>query len=292
MVECGLASDEAGSNVRASSIIRASVDRARSAISKYNEETGEINRKKKLIAGCIPPLTECYFANKVPSSVNNLMPEYTVILSTLLDCNVDILLAETLSTAREAIAILRSLSGINEKLGRGKSSHTIPPLWMSFTIHDNSPTKLRSDELLETACKSIIQEADYLNIPLEAVGINCSAPSAISKAVPILTRILEGTSIKVCAYGNCFKTTTSEWISSLDNNDDSGGGTSITTEKTACGKVSICAGDYDEEGYLVPDAYAKYTSEWAKSGAQIIGGCCGSRPKHMAKVNNNAMCCR
>ena len=292
MVECGLASDEASSNGRAVSIIRASVDRARSAVSKYNDKTAEAerNQKKKLIAGCIPPLTECYFANKVPSSVNNLMPEYTVVLSTLLDCHVDILLAETLSTTREAIAILRSLSSINEEMGRVKAGHTIPPIWMSFTIHDDSPTKLRSDELLETACNSIIQESDYLNLPLEAVGINCSAPRAISKAVPILTRILEGTSIKVCAYGNCFKTTTSEWISSLDDNGDSVDSTSITTDKTVCGEVSICVGDYDEEGYLVPDAYAKYTSEWAKSGAQIIGGCCGSRPKHMAKVINNTCC--
>ena len=44
------------------------------------------------------------------------------------------------------------------------------------------------------------------------------------------------------------------------------------------------AEDYDEEGYLLPDAYAKFAREWVGSGATTIGGCCGSRPQHMKKV--------
>lgn len=278
MIECGLATDEAGSNIRASELIRSSVDRARSAVSKYNEENGMGGNRKKLIAGCVPPLTECYFANKVSASKNDLLSEYMVILSTLLDCNVDILLAETLSTTREALAILRSLSDIQRM---GQHNNNIPPLWMSFTIHDDGPTKLRSDESLETACQSIIHEANSLNLPLEAVGVNCSAPNAISNAVPILAKITERTNIKVCAYGNCFQTTTSEWMRSLDDNNDGGDESAEKMEKQ---KMELREKDYDEEGYLMPDAYATYTFEWAKSGARIIGGCCGSRPRHMDEV--------
>jgi len=216
-------------------------------------------------------LTECYFAKKVPTSINDLIPEYMTVVSTLLDCKVDILLAETISTAREALAILRSISGI-QKLG----NHHIPPLWISLTIHDNRPTKLRSDEALEVACQTIIREANSLDLPLEAIGVNCSAPSAISIAVPILAKIVVGTKIKVCAYGNCFRTTTSEWMNSLD--EDSKG------QEESCTKDEIKETDYDGEGYLTPDAYAKYASKFVESGATVIGGCCGSRPKHMYAV--------
>ena len=277
MTACGLATDKDSANIRASQLIKASVDRAKAAIAKYYDKhnTGQENKcnNKKLIAGCIPPLSECYFANKVSTNIDTMISEYTVIITTLLECNVDILLAETLSTAREAIAILRSLSAnVQQKM---------PPIWMSFTIHDDRPTALRSDELLEDACQSIIQEANKLHLPLAAVGINCSAPYAISNALPILTNITEGTNIKVSAYGNCFQTTTSEWITSLDGDakccDDT------TSEEMT--KAKLDSHDYDDEGYLLPDSYAKFVVEWAKSGANIIGGCCGSRPNHLCKVS-------
>lgn len=277
MMEGGIATDDAHSICRASQFIVASVDRARAAINKHDKLAGERTNK---IAGCVPPLTECYFANLVPSSVDRLMSHYAVILSTLLKCNVDILLAETLSTTREAQAILHSLHNImNQRIEK----RDFPPLWMSFTIRDDEPTMLRSDELLETACRSIIEEATNLNLPLEALGINCATPSAISKALPILTKLVEGTNIKVCAYGNCFKTTTSEWIRSL-----SLGATSTVSASTGEQQSNIlldsCSEDYDDEGYLKPEIYAKFASEWAELGARIIGGCCGSRPIHMRNV--------
>jgi S-methylmethionine-dependent homocysteine/selenocysteine methylase len=274
MVECGLATNDSDSKQRASQLIIAAVDRARAAILKYNENVRADNRKK-MIAGCVPPLTECYFSSKVPLSIDCLIPEYTVILSTLLECNVDLLLAETLSTHREAQAILRSLNCIHQT-GR----HRIPPLWLSFTVHDDRPSKLRSDEPLDMVCQSILREATILNLPLEAVGINCSAPSAISYAVPILAKLVEGTAIKVCAYGNCFKTSTSEWIQTRNDNANDRNSECTAEQRT---EVEICAKDYDEEG-LTPDAYAAAAIEWARSGARIIGGCCGSRPKHMSKV--------
>ena len=274
MIECGLATNDVDSKQRASQLIIAAVDRARAAIAKFNENVGA-DKRKTMIAGCVPPLTECYFSSKVPLSIDCLIPEYTAILLTLLECNVDILLAETLSTIREAQAILRSLNCIHQM---GK--HRIPPLWLSFTVHDDQPSKLRSDEPLDMVCQSILHEATILNLPLEAVGINCSAPSAISHAVPILAKLVEGTAIKVCAYGNCFKTSTSEWIQTL-NDDANDRNSECTAEQRT--EVEICAEDYDEEG-LTPDAYAAAAIEWARSGARIIGGCCGSRPKHMSKV--------
>ncbi|KAL7531046.1 hypothetical protein ACHAXR_007687 [Thalassiosira sp. AJA248-18] len=271
MIECGLAADEAGSKRRASELIRASVDRARSAITKYRQGVRS-NTQKQLIAGCVPPLTECYFANRVPPSTDYLIPEYTVILSSLLG-KVDILLAETLSTTREALAILRSLSSI-----QNTGTYRIPPLWVSFTVHDDVPTQLRSGEPLEMACRTIISQSSSLSLPLQSIGINCSTPSAISYAVPILTKLVEGTHIKVSAYANCFRTTTSEW---MREEEGECGDVSCTTSVKETNK---CAEDYDEEGYLLPDAYVKVASKWVEGGATIIGGCCGSRPSHLNQV--------
>lgn len=277
MIESGLATDVAASRIHASQLISASVDRARAAVATYNNASGERHRNTKQIAGCIPPLTDCYFSNLVPSSVDHLISDYTCILSTLLDCNADILLAETLSSIREAHAILRSLHNINNQ---NMEKRNIPPIWMSFTIHDDQPTMLRSNELLETACISIIEESTNLKLPLDAIGINCSTPTAISKAVTMLTTFTEGRNIKVCAYGNCFKTTTSEWMNSLGKDNTA----STSTAEQQINIANSCSLDYDEEGYMLPEVYAKFACEWAQAGADIIGGCCGSRPMHMKKV--------
>ena len=78
MIECGQVVDEDSSSKRASELMTASVDRARSAIEKYEVEFEGKGQKRRMIAGCVPPLTECYFANKVPSSIEDfLIPEYT-----------------------------------------------------------------------------------------------------------------------------------------------------------------------------------------------------------------------
>lgn len=265
MIECGLAADEGDANSRASKLISAAVDRAKAAVSKYNKVHCDARRSKQ-IAGCVPPITECYFAEKVPCA-EELIPGYKLIISTLVESGVDILLAETLSTIREANAILQAVSS-NEQ------ARSLP-LWMSFTVHDDQSTLLRSGEPLVDACQSIMKEAASLNISIEAIGVNCSTPSAISSALDILTKELGDTGIKCMVYGNCFQTTTSEWIRSLNNE---------STDASSVGMNASRSGEYDANGYLLPEAYAKYAKAWATAGATIIGGCCGCNPKHMKAV--------
>ena len=130
-------------------------------------------------------------------------------------------------------------------------------------------------------------ESISLDLPLEAIGINCAAPGAISTAVRILANIVEKSEIKVCAYGNCFWTTTSDWMDSLYKDLEEGNNNSATTEIT---HTKYCAlKDYYDAGYLLSDSYARYAREWASAGATIIGGCCGIRPIHMHQVFVNAL---
>lgn len=280
MIECGLATNDDESHRRASELIAASVDRARAAISKYETEVeavdsaaGRKNRSRRLIAGSIPPLTECYFSAAVSSSVDGMILEYKTIISTLIDCEVDILLAETLSTTREATAILRAVSEVNKMKGRPP-----PPIVISFTIHDDRPSLLRSGECLQGACRDVIEEAKLLGLTLEAVGVNCATPKAISHAVPIISRTAEGTKTRICVYGNCFKTTTTEWINSLDSDDGDG------KNKDAGIQIINDELEYDNDGYMLADVYAKYAMVWLEQGASFIGGCCGSRPEHIHAI--------
>ena len=39
----------------------------------------------------------------------------------------------------------------------------------------------------------------------------------------------------------------------------------------------------DPRGYL-PERYAQFASEWIDMGAQVVGGCCASRPQHIAAL--------
>lgn len=264
MLECGLASNETDAFHRAAMLIKSSVDRAMNAVSNFENTNGKGTGQKKRIAGCVPPLTECYFGDKVPSSVESMVPEYELIISTLLESNVDMLLCETLSTVREGLAIMEAL--------KIRDSPQIP-IWFNFTIKDDEPSKLRGGESLEDACIHLITVAASLKLPLEAIGINCSAPYAISKALSHISHLAER--IKLCAYGNCFQTTTSEWMESLKDG---------SSQSKVTNSVIISSKDYDHNGYLLPCAYARYASQWTKLGAKIIGGCCGCRPEHMKQV--------
>jgi S-methylmethionine-dependent homocysteine/selenocysteine methylase len=100
--------------------------------------------------------------------------------------------------------------------------------------------------------------------------------------------------VQIIAYGNCFKTTTSEWIErSLKNEENAvtdGSNNACTLEQRSTEKIMdnniTCANndDYDDNGILTIDAYSRYACEWARLGARIIGGCCGCSPMHMQQV--------
>jgi S-methylmethionine-dependent homocysteine/selenocysteine methylase len=36
---------------------------------------------------------------------------------------------------------------------------------------------------------------------------------------------------------------------------------------------------------LEPESYAVHAARWIKTGATVVGGCCGTRPAHIAKIH-------
>lgn len=235
------------------------------------------------VAGTVPPLTECYKPLLVPKDANTLVDGYNFLLSVLIEEGADILLAETLSTTREGVAIVRAMAQLVDN-GKTTNNNT-PILAISMTIDDfEHPPVLRSGERLDQAIGSILQESRDRGIPLWGIGVNCASPTAVTKAVPCIQAALQKSSVfpapRIMAYANAFRTTTSEWLASLeDDSKVSGSGEHVKVEA-----VSPLPGEYDSEGLMLPDAYARYAQAWKDSGVSVIGGCCGCSPNHLRAI--------
>ncbi|KAI8466981.1 MAG: Homocysteine S-methyltransferase [Monoraphidium minutum] len=203
-----------------------------------------------LIAGSLPPLKESYQWEGLDPP-DEMRAQYRELAEALAP-HADVLLAETLSTAAEAAAVAAATA----RLGK--------PLWVSFTLEDSTAARLRSGELLAAAAAATA----LLAAPhLEALLINCCAPQAASAALPAL-RAAAPPRLRVGAYANGFRTTTSQWLA---------GGRAPELE--------VDEADYDTaSGLITPAAYARFAGAWARRGAALVGGCCGVGPEHIRAV--------
>jgi S-methylmethionine-dependent homocysteine/selenocysteine methylase len=121
---------------------------------------------------------------------------------------------------------------------------------------------------------SVLQDAAAAvsHLPgLQAVLVNCCSPQAVAAAIPRLTRCAP-VGVRVGGYANGFKTTTSQWLASSGEGCESGG------------FVLPPAEEYDGEGMILPEAYARHVATWRDFGASIVGGCCGVGPQHIACI--------
>jgi S-methylmethionine-dependent homocysteine/selenocysteine methylase len=123
---------------------------------------------------------------------------------------------------------------------------TNKPVWVAFSVSDDSPLQLRSGESLLDAVNAIMP------LSPDAILLNCSQPEAISKALCLLSDL----KVPIGAYANGFVSVTSLFP-----------GTTVETLET--------------RQDLNPQQYKKYAQEWLDNGAAIIGGCCEIGPKHI-----------
>lgn len=158
---------------------------------------------------------------------------------------VDLWQAETVSCIDEARAIVSAVA------------HSDKPLWLSFSLIDDldhaSPL-LRSGESLDSALDfALVAKAD-------ALLFNCSLPEVIGKALAVVgpMRDQQAPELQLGGYGNTF---TPREPSAESNSDNA-----------------------ELRAEITPEHYAKITAEWERSGATIIGGCCGVGPEHIAAL--------
>jgi homocysteine S-methyltransferase len=230
-------------------LTQAAANLARTAADQANHGGGR-GRQKVQVAGSLPPLGESYSTQGGQRAAELAQPLYTEIAAILAPA-VDILLCETMASSHEAWAAASAAAA------------TGLPTWVALTLEDSEAGLLRSGEPVADVA------ARLAALPgVEAVLLNCSAPQAISAALLRLRAALPN-AMRIGAYGNGFRRTTSEWLAE--------------GRRAHLPELPRDPGDYQGET-ITPEAYARFAKSWADAGATIIGGCCGVGPEHIAAV--------
>lgn len=128
------------------------------------------------------------------------------------------------------------------------------PVWVSWTLHEDRSGRLRSGESVTDAAAALA------NLPVTGALCNCCAPESITAAIPALQGI--GMS-HIGGYANTFQPVPEDWT--LDGAGETDGLLGLRTD-------------------LDPPAYAEYVADWLAAGATVVGGCCGTRPAHIAQL--------
>ena len=128
------------------------------------------------------------------------------------------------------------------------------PVWVSWTLAEDGSGHLRSGETIAEAARKIA------HLPVSGFLANCCAPESIDDAMPQLTALNGGIA---GGYANTFKPVPKDW--KLDG------------EKPSDGLLPT-------RDDLDPERYAGHARKWLEAGARVIGGCCGTGPKHIARL--------
>lgn len=160
--------------------------------------------------------------------------------------HVDLWLGETISSVVEATDLVAAARGAGPD-----------EIWVSFCLH-NEPVgddaELVSREPLADAVAAVIDDVD-------AVLFNCCRPEVIDTAIPELAALVadHGKALRLGAYANAFV---------------AGDG-----DGYAANEVVL-----DHRADLTPHSYADMLDRWIDAGLDIVGGCCGIRPDHIAEL--------
>lgn len=195
-----------------------------------------------LVAGCIPPVLGSYRPDLF--SVEQAKPLLELLIKNQ-EVDVDIWLAETISSIAEAAMI------------KARTVATGKPTWIAFTVKDEITTEsnLRSGESVYDAVSQIAGQN------VSAILFNCSRVEVMQTALMTAKQALIDQGIEdevqLGVYANNFPP-----IGDLhEANEDEG--------------ISGIRAD------ITPKKYSEFASSWIKSGASIIGGCCGVSPEYI-----------
>ena len=118
------------------------------------------------IAGSLPPLATSYRPEEVGED-GELLSQYREMAARLAP-HVDLLLCETLSSAREARAAATA------------ATETGQTVWLSWTLQGQHPNRLPSGEHLDEAFDAIA------DLKVDAYLVNCCGANFVTRAVPLL----------------------------------------------------------------------------------------------------------
>ncbi len=198
------------------------------------------------VAGSLPPLETSYRADLVLA--DEVLAEEYGHLARLLAPRVDILLCETMASAREARAAARAACAA------AAMAPDRPEVWVSWTMQGNRPGRLPSGENVEAALASVS------DLPVDAHLVNCCGANFVADAVRRLRNL---TDTPLGGYAN-----------------------SSTVDPLPPGEPPV-APDQVEQVPQTPldvEGYAAEVATWIDAGATVVGGCCYTTPAHIARL--------
>lgn len=163
-----------GNADRALELTRRAVDIARGAIAIVKSDS------PKFIAGSMSTLEDCYRPDLVPPD-KELRTEHSERIYHLIECDVDLILIETINTIREAV-IMAKLAVIAGT-----------PVVVSFVCDREG--KILSGETLTKAANQL------LPLGIAAIGVNCGPAPNLAKPLAELSAVC-GKDFPLIAYGN------------------------------------------------------------------------------------------
>ena len=141
-------------------------------------------------------------------------------------------------------------SSVEARVVAQAAAQTGKRIWASWTLDDETSGRLRSGESVSQALAALD------GLAVEAILFNCTQPESISIALPELRR---NTNKLVGGYANAFRPVPENW------ERDPTWYTDLRTD-------------------LDPERYAAFVSGWLDEGSDIVGGCFGIGPEHIARI--------
>ena len=153
------------------------------------------------------------------------------------------------------LLLCETMSSIDEgRAAAEAATQTGKSVWVCWTLHEDRSGRLRSKEDIDEAAKALS------DLPVSGVLANCCAPESITNAIPQLAQ----TGLKYFGgYANTFQPIPEDWT--------------LEGKKKTDGSLGL-------REDLDPESYAAHASDWLNAGATVVGGCCGTRPAHIAKL--------
>lgn len=202
-----------------------------------------------LVAGSLPPVCGSYRPDLFDPAAAG--PVWQTLIQAM-QPYVDVWLAETVSSEAEMVLASQMLAGSNK------------PWWVSFTLTEElSPSagpQLRSAEAVGPVVAHAVRRG------AQAVLFNCCQPEVIGAAVVAARQSIDvlpsgGTAVRLGAYANAFPPQGAEAHANDGMNE-------LRTD-------------------LGPREYLTWVHRWLKDGADMVGGCCGVGPEHIALMRES-----
>ena len=169
------------------------------------------------------------------------------------DVEAEDILAERYSEQADILAegvdlfICETLTTVAEtRTAAAAAAATGKPVWVGWSLHEDRDAALKDGTSVAEAARSVA------DLPVGAFIANCCSPEAVMRALPELLK----TGRLTGGYANTF------------------------APIRAGNKSVVHRHDLD------PDSYRDHVAGWLAGGAHIVGGCCGTLPRHIALLRS------